>query len=73
MKKIKISDEMIRQLQKQGEYKFYNDCKTREESKKWAIVLATETMNYDRKYGVDSNFGIVRHSDGWYYSAQISV
>lgn len=62
--------EKIRRLQKDGIYKF--DGLSREESKKHAIKLARETMKEDKKWGIESNFGIARDVFGYYMAIQIN-
>ena len=70
MKNI-VNEEAIRRLQKDGEYRFPG--LTREQTKKAASTLATETMAKDRKNGIKSNFGIARDAFGYYYAAQINA
>lgn len=58
--------EAIRRLRKDGEYRF--EGLTREESRKAAEKLAREAIKEDRKYGIESNFGVVRDAFGYYYA-----
>ena len=53
----------IRRLQKDGEYRFQG--LSREESKKAA-------MEQDRKYGIESNYGIARDVFGYYFAKEIN-
>ncbi|MBQ7574367.1 MAG: hypothetical protein IJT23_08920 [Clostridia bacterium] len=69
MKNI-VNEEAIRRLQKDGEYRFPG--LTREQTKKAASTLATETMAKDRKNGIKSSFGIARDAFGCYYAVQIN-
>jgi hypothetical protein len=62
--------EAIRRLQKDGEYRFTG--LTRAESKKAATELARAAMKDDRKYGIESNFGIALDAFGYYFAAQIN-
>lgn len=61
-----FSAEIIRELQKNGEYKF--EGMTREESRRAAVQLSKEAMAEDEKNGIKSVFGIRRDAYG-YYSA----
>ncbi len=61
----------IRRLQKDGEYHF--EGLTREESRKAARELAEAAMREDRKYGVESSFGIARDAFGYYYAVQTGI
>lgn len=65
-----INADAIRRLQKDGEYRF--EGLSREESKQAAIALANAAMEDDRKYGIESNFGIARDAFGYYFAAQIN-
>lgn len=60
----------IRTLQKTGEYRF--EGLSREESRKAATQLAKAAMADDRKYGIESNFGIARDAFGFYKAVQIN-
>lgn len=60
----------IRRLQKDGEYRFQG--LSREESKKAATELAKATMKQDRKYGIESNYGIARDVFGYYFAKEIN-
>ncbi|MCI8632536.1 MAG: hypothetical protein HFE64_03505 [Lachnospiraceae bacterium] len=62
--------EAIRRLQKDGEYRF--EGLDRQESRKAAAKLAKAAMQEDRKYGIESNFGIARDAFGYYFAAQIN-
>lgn len=68
--RMKVTNEQIRTLQKDGEYKF--EGLSREESEIAATELAKATMNYDRKYGIESTYGIARNAFGYYYTTQIN-
>ena len=68
--KMKITAEMIRRLQKDGEYRF--EGLGREESRKAAEELAKAAMAEDRKYGIKSSFGTARTAFGYYFAAQIN-
>lgn len=65
----KYADE-IRTLQKNGEFRFSG--LTREESRTAATALARAAMKEDRKYGIESKFGIARDAFGYYFAAQIN-
>lgn len=67
---MKNMSEEIRSLQKNGEYRF--EGFSREESRKAATDLAKAAMQEDRKYGIESNFGIARDAFGYYFVAQIT-
>lgn len=58
--------EIIRALQKNGEYKF--EGMTREESRRAAVQLSKQAMAEDERNGIRSAFGIRRDAFG-YYSA----
>lgn len=64
------NSEAIRRLQKDGEFRF--EGLGREESRKAAESLARAAMKEDRKYGIESSFGIARDAFGYYYAAQIN-
>lgn len=63
-------NEAIRYLQKNGEYHF--EGLDRNESRAVAAKLSNAAMDYDRKYGIESSFGIARDAFGYYFSAQIN-
>ncbi len=67
---MKNMKEAIRHLQKNGEYRF--EGFGREESRRAATELAKAAMREDRKYGVESSFGIARDAFGYYFAAQIN-
>lgn len=66
---MKITDEMIRRLQKDGDFHFQG--LTRDESRNLAARLAQAAMNNDQQYGVESNFGVARDGFGYYYATVI--
>ena len=63
-------NEQIRTLQKTGEYGF--EGMTREESKQAAINLAKKAKAFDRKHGVECNYGISRNAFGYYKAVVIN-
>lgn len=63
-------NEAIRTLQKTGEFKF--EGLSREESRKAATELAKAAMKEDRKYGIESKYGIARDVFGYYFSKEIN-
>ena len=63
-------NEAIRTLQKTGEFKF--DGLSREESRKVAAELAKAAMKEDRKYSIESNYGIARDAFGYYFTKEIN-
>jgi len=67
---VRAYTEEIRTLQKNGEFHF--EGLTREESRKAATELARAAMWEDRKYGVESQFGIARDAFGYYFAAHIN-
>ena len=67
---MKITAEMIRRLQKDGEYRF--EGLERDESKKVAEELVRAAMIEDRKNGVKSNFKTARTAFGHYFAIQIN-
>lgn len=67
---MKNMNEAIRRLQKDGEYRF--EGLSREESRKAAAELAKAAMSEDRKYGMQSSFGIARDAFGYYFAVQIN-
>lgn len=67
---MKNRNEAIRHLQKNGEYRF--EGLGREESRRAATELAKAAMREDRKYGIESSFGISRDAFGYYFAAQIN-
>lgn len=67
---MKNMKEAVRRLQKDGEYRF--EGLGREESRKAATELAKAAMKEDRKYGIESSFGIARDAFGYYFAAQIN-
>lgn len=69
MTNMKPTAESIRRLQKDGEYRF--DGLSRDESRAAATELAGAAARDDRKYGIDSRFGIARDAFGYYYAAAI--
>ena len=64
-----ITKEMIRRLQKDGEYHF--EGLSRAESRTAAENLAKAAMEDDRKHGIESCFGIARNAFGEYFAIQI--
>jgi len=62
--------DQIRRLQKDGEYRF--EGMTREESKKAATALAKAATKEDRKYGIESTYGIARDAFGYYKAVSIN-
>ena len=69
--KIKVNEEEIRRLQKDGEYRFPG--LTKGQSKIAATALSEAAMNEDRRRGIQSRFGIVRDAFGYYYAVQINA
>lgn len=67
---MKDMKEAIRNLQKNGEYRF--EGLNREESRRAATRLAKAAMEDDRKNGIGSSFGIARDAFGYYFAAQIN-
>ena len=67
---MKNTKEAIRNLQKNGEYRF--EGLGREESRRAAAELAKAAMREDRKNGIESSFGIARDVFGYYFAAQIN-
>ncbi len=67
---MKNMKEAVRRLQKDGEYRF--EGLGREESRRAATELAKAAMREDRKYGIESSFGIARDVFGYYFAAQIN-
>lgn len=67
---MKNTKEAIRNLQKNGEYRF--EGLSREESRKAATRLARAAMEDDRKNGIENSFGIARDAFGYYFAAQIN-
>lgn len=63
--------EQIRTLQKSGEFHFSG--MNREESCKAAEALARQAAEYDRKYGIQCRYGIVRDAFGYYYAVAIGA
>lgn len=60
----------IRRLQKDGKYRFQG--LSREESKKAAMELARAAMAEDKKYGINSSFGISKDAFGYYFAKEIN-
>ena len=67
---MKNMKEAIRNLQKNGEYRF--EGMSREESRRAATRLAKAAMEDDKKNGIESSFGIARDAFGYYFVAQIN-
>ncbi len=67
---MKNMKEAIRNLQKNGEYRF--EGLNREESRRAATRLAKAAMEDDKKNGIESSFGIARDAFGYYFAAQIN-
>ena len=67
---MKNTKEAVRNLQKNGEYRF--EGLGREESRRAATELAKAAMREDRKNGIESSFGIARDAFGHYFAAQIN-
>lgn len=67
---MKNMKEAVRNLQKNGEYRF--EGMSREESRRAATRLAKAAMEDDKKNGIESSFGIARDAFGYYFAAQIN-
>ena len=67
---MKNTKEAVRNLQKNGEYRF--EGLGREESRRAAAELAKAAMRENRKHGIESSFGIARDVFGCYFAAQIN-
>ena len=67
---MRIEKDMIRELQKAGEYKFKG--LTREESKIAATELAVAAREQDKQNGIESSYGIGRDGFGFYKAIQIN-
>ena len=70
MTKTAAKKDAIRRLHKDGEFRF--EGLTREQSSAAAENLAKAAMADDRRYGIESRFGIARDAFGYYFAIQIN-